>query len=182
MVELSRATPTQIAFHNEAAARRVRLGARTMESGVAMSAQIRAETEYFQNMVIRHREAKQAMLSELDSLKQIELERNRLRRKLFIGTGSTADIVVDLVARAFRVSRFDIIAHRRYRSIVLPRQVCFWLLKNVSLASLPDVGRQMKRDHSTVLHGIRKIERMRLNDLEFRDRTDALLAELKPIE
>ena len=58
------------------------------------------------------------------------------------------------------MTRGDILSERRNRSIVLPRQVGMYLAKRLTARSLPEIGRRFGgRDHTTVLHAIRKIER-----------------------
>ena len=64
-----------------------------------------------------------------------------------------------LVATHFNVSRADILSSRRTATVVLPRQIAMYLSKNLTLRSLPEIGRRFGgRDHTTVLHAVRKIE------------------------
>lgn len=61
----------------------------------------------------------------------------------------------------FAVNRDDMLSARRTANVVHPRQVAYFLCKAMTLRSLPDIGRKFGgRDHTTVLHGIRKIERL----------------------
>ena len=63
------------------------------------------------------------------------------------------------VARHYNVSRNDILSNRRTRIIVRPRQVAMYLSKVMTPRSLPEIGRRFGgRDHTTVLHAVRKIE------------------------
>lgn len=65
-------------------------------------------------------------------------------------------------ARHFNVSRIDILSGRRTTNIVHPRQIAVFLAKTLTLRSLPEIGRRFGgRDHTTVIHSIRKIERLR---------------------
>jgi chromosomal replication initiation ATPase DnaA len=71
-------------------------------------------------------------------------------------------IRVDQIQRAvceqYGVSRDDIVSARRTANIVRPRQVAMYLAKTLTLRSLPDIGRRFGgRDHTTVLHAVRKI-------------------------
>ena len=64
-----------------------------------------------------------------------------------------------LVASHFNVSRADILSSRRTAAVVKPRQIAMYLAKILTLRSLPEIGRRFGgRDHTTVLHAVRKIE------------------------
>ncbi|MBA8837050.1 chromosomal replication initiator protein DnaA [Ochrobactrum sp. RH2CCR150] len=64
-----------------------------------------------------------------------------------------------IVARHYNVSKQDLLSNRRTRTIVKPRQVAMYLAKMMTPRSLPEIGRRFGgRDHTTVLHAVRKIE------------------------
>ena len=64
-----------------------------------------------------------------------------------------------LVATHYSVSRADILSSRRTATVVRPRQIAMYLAKVLTLRSLPEIGRRFGgRDHTTVLHAVRKIE------------------------
>ncbi len=64
-----------------------------------------------------------------------------------------------LVATHFNVSRADILSSRRTANVVRPRQIAMYLAKIMTPRSLPEIGRRFGgRDHTTVLHAVRKIE------------------------
>ncbi len=64
-----------------------------------------------------------------------------------------------LVANHYNVSRADILSSRRTAVVVRPRQIAMYLSKALTLRSLPEIGRRFGgRDHTTVLHAVRKIE------------------------
>jgi chromosomal replication initiator protein len=66
-----------------------------------------------------------------------------------------------IVARQFNVGRTDLLSNRRTRQIVRPRQIAMYLAKTMTPRSLPEIGRRFGgRDHTTVLHAVRKIEGM----------------------
>lgn len=68
-------------------------------------------------------------------------------------------------AEHYGVTRDDIISSRRTLSIVRPRQVAVYLAKVLTLRSLPDIGRRFgNRDHTTVLHSVRKIANLVQSD------------------
>lgn len=64
-----------------------------------------------------------------------------------------------IVACQYNVSRADLLSSRRTANVVRPRQVAMYLAKTLTLLSLPAIGRRFGgRDHTTVLHAVRKIE------------------------
>jgi len=70
-----------------------------------------------------------------------------------------------IVARQFNVSRNDLLSNRRTRVIVRPRQIAMYLAKVMTPRSLPEIGRRFGgRDHTTVLHAVRKIEHLTSED------------------
>ena len=70
-----------------------------------------------------------------------------------------------LVATHYNVSRADILSSRRTATVVRPRQIAMYLAKVLTLRSLPEIGRRFGgRDHTTVLHAVRKIEGLAVKD------------------
>jgi chromosomal replication initiator protein len=67
--------------------------------------------------------------------------------------------ILKVVGRHFNVARTDLLSPRRARTVVVPRQIGMYLAKKLTSRSLPEIGRRFGgRDHSTVLHAVRKIE------------------------
>jgi chromosomal replication initiator protein len=80
-----------------------------------------------------------------------------------------------VVARQYNVSRADLLSSRRTANVVRPRQVAMYLAKLLTLRSLPEIGRRFGgRDHTTVLHAVRKIETLAGNDSVFADEIETL--------
>ncbi len=70
-----------------------------------------------------------------------------------------------LVASHYNVSRADLLSSRRTASVVRPRQIAMFLSKVLTPRSLPEIGRRFGgRDHTTVLHAVRKIEGLSASD------------------
>lgn len=91
--------------------------------------------------------------------------------------GGSVRALVRLAAEACDVSLPDIEGRSRIAHIVRARQVSYWLLRRAAGLSLPTIARRMQgRDHSTVHHGIGKVEALRAADAAFRAMTDSLLA------
>lgn len=83
-----------------------------------------------------------------------DLVRNREPKRVKI------EDIQKLVASRYNVSRSDILSERRTAAVVRPRQIAMYLSKALTLRSLPEIGRRFGgRDHTTVLHAVRKIEK-----------------------
>jgi chromosomal replication initiator protein len=73
----------------------------------------------------------------------------------------TVEDVQRRVAEYYRIRLADLHSAKRTKDIALPRQVAMFLAKQLTSKSLPEIGRQFGgRDHTTILHGVRKIEEM----------------------
>src|SRR4051812_20547722 len=85
-----------------------------------------------------------------------------------------------IVARQYNVSRADLLSSRRAANVVRPRQVAMYLAKTLTLRSLPEIGRRFGgRDHTTVLHAVRKIEGLVGNDAMLADEIEVLKRQLQ---
>lgn len=80
-----------------------------------------------------------------------------------------------VVGKHYNVSRADLLSSRRTRTIVKPRQVAMFLSKTMTPRSLPEIGRRFGgRDHTTVLHAVRKIEGLLATDRGLCDEIEIL--------
>lgn len=87
--------------------------------------------------------------------------------------------ILKAVAAAYNVSAWDIISQRRTNSVVPARQVTMYLARKLTLWSLPCIGRQLGgKDHTTVLHAIRRIEDRIPNDAALAARIAAIEGDL----
>lgn len=78
-------------------------------------------------------------------------------------------------ALQFGLTKTDLLSQRRTKQIVGPRQIAMYLSKTMTVRSLPDIGRRFGgRDHTTVLHAVRKIERELQNDASLQKTVEAL--------
>jgi chromosomal replication initiator protein len=80
-----------------------------------------------------------------------------------VGAGEARRVRIEdiqrIVARHYNVSRQELVSNRRTRVIVKPRQIAMYLAKTLTPRSFPEIGRRFGgRDHTTVLHAVRKIE------------------------
>jgi chromosomal replication initiator protein len=79
------------------------------------------------------------------------------------------------VARHFNVNRSDMLSSRRTANVVRPRQIAMYLAKTLTLRSLPEIGRRFGgRDHTTVLHAVRKIEALAERDRNLAEEIEIL--------
>ena len=82
-----------------------------------------------------------------------------------VGAGEQKRVRIEdiqrVVARHYNVSRQELVSNRRTRVIVKPRQIAMYLAKTLTPRSFPEIGRRFGgRDHTTVLHAVRKIEEL----------------------
>ncbi|WP_083238125.1 chromosomal replication initiator protein DnaA [Methyloceanibacter marginalis] len=85
------------------------------------------------------------------------------------------DDILRTVSKHYGVNRGDLLSGRRNRSIVRPRQIGMYLAKLLTSRSLPEIGRRFgNRDHTTVLHAIRKIEQLMTDDNQLREEIELL--------
>lgn len=85
-----------------------------------------------------------------------------------------------IVARQYSVSRSDLLSSRRTANVVRPRQVAMYLAKTLTLRSLPEIGRRFGgRDHTTVLHAVRKIESLVTTDKALAEEIEILKRQLQ---
>ncbi len=85
-----------------------------------------------------------------------------------------------VVARQYNVSRADLLSSRRTANVVRPRQVAMYLAKVLTLRSLPEIGRRFGgRDHTTVLHAVRKIENLAGSDSALAEEIESLKRQLQ---
>jgi chromosomal replication initiator protein len=77
----------------------------------------------------------------------------------------TIDDIQKATSEHYGMKQADLLSERRNRAIARPRQAAMWLAKQLTTRSLPDIGRRFGgRDHTTVLHAVRRIEALRMED------------------
>jgi chromosomal replication initiator protein len=92
----------------------------------------------------------------------------------------TVDHIQKTVAEHYALKQADLISERRARAVARPRQVAMWLAKQITTRSLPDIGRRFGgRDHTTVLHAVRRIEALKAEDPQIARDVDVLLRKLR---
>jgi len=87
----------------------------------------------------------------------------------------TIDIIQTIVCKYFKISKNEMLSSRRSRYLVRPRQTAIYLAKMLTSKSLPEIGRCFaNRDHTTVIHSVKTIEKLRKEDGELNLKIDTL--------
>ncbi len=87
----------------------------------------------------------------------------------------TIDEIQKQVAAHFNIRIADMSSARRARAVARPRQVAMYLAKQLTSRSLPEIGRKFGgRDHTTVMHAVRKVEELRGQDAAFAEDLELL--------
>jgi len=82
----------------------------------------------------------------------------------------TVDEIQKKVSEHFAIKVSDMFSARRARQIARPRQIAMYLAKNLTAMSYPEIGRRFgNRDHTTIMHAVRKIEELMAQDNELCD-------------
>jgi chromosomal replication initiator protein len=111
----------------------------------------------------------------------VELAREALKDLLQASTGQiTVELIQRTVAEYYKMKVSDMYSKRRPTSIAAPRQVAMYLAKELTQKSLPEIGELFGgRDHTTVLHAVRKIADARAKDNELNHALHVLEQTLK---
>jgi chromosomal replication initiator protein len=87
----------------------------------------------------------------------------------------TIEEIQKRVAEHFNIKVSDMHSARRSRAVARPRQVAMYLAKQLTPRSLPEIGRKFGgRDHTTVMHAVRKVEELRSADSSFAEDVELL--------
>ena len=79
----------------------------------------------------------------------------------------TIDLIQSTVCKFFKISKNEMLSSRRSRYLVRPRQTAIYLTKILTSKSLPEIGREFSnRDHTTIIHSVKTIEKLKEKDLE----------------
>tara|TARA_B100001057_G_scaffold181959_1_gene182691 strand:- start:469 stop:1875 length:1407 start_codon:yes stop_codon:yes gene_type:complete len=79
----------------------------------------------------------------------------------------TIDLIQTVVCKFFKISKNEMLSPRRSRYLVRPRQTAIYLTKILTSKSLPEIGREFSnRDHTTIIHSVKTIEKLKENNSE----------------
>ena len=92
----------------------------------------------------------------------------------------TIDDIQRKVADYYNLRLSDLLSARRSRTIARPRQIAMYLSKILTTRSLPEIGRKFGgRDHTTVIHAVKKVEDLRVNDVTIDEEVEVLRRSLE---
>ncbi len=87
----------------------------------------------------------------------------------------TIDLIQTVVCKFFKISKNEMLSSRRSRYLVRPRQTAIYLAKTLTSKSLPEIGREFSnRDHTTIIHSVKTIEKIKEKDTEMVDNINKL--------
>ena len=87
---------------------------------------------------------------------------------------TTIDEIQKKVAEYFNISVKEMQSSRRARNVARPRQIAMYLAKQLTSRSLPEIGRKFDRDHTTVMHAVRKVEELIVEDTSMAESVENL--------
>ena len=87
----------------------------------------------------------------------------------------TIDLIQSTVCKFYKISKNEMLSSRRSRYLVRPRQTAIYLTKILTSKSLPEIGREFSnRDHTTIIHSVKTIEKLKKDDPELNNNIDTL--------
>jgi chromosomal replication initiator protein len=87
----------------------------------------------------------------------------------------TIDLIQTIVCKFFKISKNEMLSSRRSRYLVRPRQTAIYLTKILTSKSLPEIGREFSnRDHTTIIHSVKTIEKLKEKDSEMLENINKL--------
>ena len=87
----------------------------------------------------------------------------------------TIDLIQSTVCKFYKISKNEMLSSRRSRYLVRPRQTAIYLTKILTSKSLPEIGREFSnRDHTTIIHSVKTIEKLKKDDPELNNNIDIL--------
>ena len=113
----------------------------------------------------------------------VELAQDVLRDVFPQGEAAEVSIkrIQDLVAERFSLTLDELCGEKRSQNIVYPRQVAMYLSRELTDSSLPKIGREFGRDHTTVIHATAKITRLIREDRSVYNLVQELTARVKQV-
>ena len=87
----------------------------------------------------------------------------------------TIDLIQSTVCKFYKISKNEMLSSRRSRYLVRPRQTAIYLTKILTSKSLPEIGREFSnRDHTTIIHSVKTIEKLKKDNLELNNNIDII--------
>lgn len=93
----------------------------------------------------------------------------------------TVELITDIISDHFNIQPSDIVSSKKSRNIAFPRQICMYLCRELTELSLKEIGKKLgNRDHTTVLHGIMKIQHDMEADTSLQNTIEILKKKINP--
>jgi chromosomal replication initiator protein len=92
----------------------------------------------------------------------------------------TVEVIQKYIADYYHMRPADLKARNNSKSVARPRQIAMYLCKLLTNASLPEIGRSFGgKHHSTVIHSIRKVEKLKASDTDFNTLLNSFVESLR---
>ena len=104
--------------------------------------------------------ALQERIKKLNELVELRGVVSRLESEVMSGTGSkrALRIISETVCREFKLDLARLVSPGREQSVVLPRQIAFYLARSIAMIPFAHIGELFNRHHATIMHACRSIE------------------------
>lgn len=87
----------------------------------------------------------------------------------------TVEKILEIVCTLYNISKDDLLNHRRYQKVAIPRQVAAYLLRTDLKRSFPEIASDLKRlNHTTIIHACKKVEKLLTNSPGFRENVNLI--------
>jgi len=107
-----------------------------------------------------------------DVLKDILVEQNK---------EVTVEAIQKIVSNHFHIKTSEIKSSKRLKNLVLPRQIAMYIARKLTSCSFPEIGSKFGgKDHSTIIHAIKKIEKKMEEDIQLKSTIEKLISNIKP--
>ena len=168
-------TPTQARLHAESLARRAQFNAKATQHEANIKAQRDAAQVLLLEKAAAAKAANEDWVARQFAALHAAIDRHTTSNTVADFGPVSVRKIQNVVAANYCVTRLDLVAARRTKEVVIPRQVAAYLAKVLTTYSLPEIGRRFGgRDHTTILHAVRKIERLIEIDPVLAERVEGL--------
>ncbi|WP_136808083.1 chromosomal replication initiator protein DnaA [Desulfosediminicola flagellatus] len=148
------------------------------EEGVNYLAQhIRGDIRQVESAIVAIRAKSRLMGGHVD----MDMIREAVTSVVGVGQQLTIQMISDLIAKQFKVSVDDMKSRSRKRQLTFPRQVAMYLCRKYTDDSLAEIGRAFNRDHSTVMHSIKKVTNLSVRDTSVAAQMELLTGKVKSL-
>ena len=117
------------------------------------------------------------------SKKEIDIDTaNEILKRYFTGAQKRkidAEYIIKAVEKYFNLSEDTIISTKKGKTYTIPRQYAMYIVRELTDSSYPEIGREFKKDHTTVMHNINKVRKDMENDLKIYNTVNDLIKNIK---